>query len=98
MRSFTPAAAGLASAGAKRLVSNGGGTHPRWREDGHELFYLAPDGTVMAVNLTLEAALDSSVPRRLFQLPLNHLWDVDTNGQRFLFAIPVDQGHRNPSR
>src|SRR5262249_29243930 len=31
------------------IVSRGGGHSPRWRGDGRELFYIAADGTVMAV-------------------------------------------------
>src|SRR5262245_19019368 len=31
----------------KRQVSTGGGTHPRWRRDGRELFYYAADGMLM---------------------------------------------------
>ena len=33
----------------KWQVSNGGGDQPRWRGDGKELFYLAPDGKTCAV-------------------------------------------------
>ena len=35
----------------KWLVSVAGGTQPRWRRDGKELFYVAPDGRLMAVML-----------------------------------------------
>src|SRR5262249_6998124 len=34
--------------GGKRLVSTGGGSSPRWRRDGRELFYYAGDGKLMA--------------------------------------------------
>ena len=34
---------------AKRQVSSGGGVQPQWRADGRELFYLAPDGSIMSV-------------------------------------------------
>ena len=42
---------GSASRGGSVLVSHGGGTGPRWRGDGRELFYLAPNGKMMAVEL-----------------------------------------------
>ena len=36
----------------KWLASVAGGTQPRWRRDGQELFYMAADGRLMAVLLT----------------------------------------------
>ena len=30
--------------GGKMLISKDGGTYPRWRRDGKEIFYVAPDG------------------------------------------------------
>ena len=33
--------------GSSWKVSTAGGTEPRWRRDGKELFYLAPDGKLM---------------------------------------------------
>jgi serine/threonine protein kinase len=38
----------------KWLVSVAGGTQPRWRRDGKELFYVTPDGQLMAVLLTAD--------------------------------------------
>ena len=74
----------------KRRVSVAGGVQPRWRGDGRELFYLAPDGTMMAV------PSDRSSPARpLFKTPLNppshqvSEFDVSSNGQRFLVLEPV---------
>src|SRR5262249_21779176 len=37
--------------GGNWKVSSAGGSEPRWRRDGKELFYLAPDGKLMAVDL-----------------------------------------------
>ena len=36
---------------SKRQISSGGGVQPQWRGDGRELFYLAPDGSVMSVRV-----------------------------------------------
>src|SRR5207253_1751710 len=38
--------------GSKWQISTGGGDYPRWRHDGAEIFYLAPDNKLMvaAVN------------------------------------------------
>ena len=48
----TDFSSGSASLGGSVLVSHGGGTAPRWRGDGRELFYLAPNGKMMAVEVT----------------------------------------------
>jgi Tol biopolymer transport system component len=39
-------------AGGKWQVSTAGGVAPRWRADGKELYFLAPDATMMAVPVT----------------------------------------------
>jgi hypothetical protein len=73
---------------------------PRWRSDGRELFYLAADGTIMAVDVTTEPTFTSGPPRMLFQLSSvflsassvgtpGTLADVTADGKRFLIAMPV---------
>jgi hypothetical protein len=37
--------------GRKLAISTGGATQPRWRADGRELFYLAADGRLTAVEV-----------------------------------------------
>ena len=37
--------------GAKWQVSTGGGEQPLWRQDGRELYYVAPDKKLMAVDI-----------------------------------------------
>ena len=37
-------------------ISAGGGTFPRWRADGKELYYLAPGNKLMAAAISAEAA------------------------------------------
>ena len=52
---------------AQWQVSSGGGGGPRWRADGRELFYLRPDGTMMAVPITVHGAtLEVGTPIALF--------------------------------
>jgi eukaryotic-like serine/threonine-protein kinase len=46
--------------GGKWQVSAAGGTQPRWRRDGRELFYVAPDTRLMAVTLRLKP--DANLP------------------------------------
>ena len=79
-------------AGQRTAVSSTGGHSPRWRADGQELFYLAPDGKLMSVALTPGRESQPGPPKALFPatgvLPN---WSVTADGQRFLFAIPVQQ-------
>jgi serine/threonine protein kinase len=88
----------------KRLVSTNGGAQPRFRADGRELFYLALDGTMMAV--TLEPAAQGSIPEvgapaALFSTriaggatlprnPLKQQYDVSADGQRFLINVAAE--------
>jgi hypothetical protein len=68
---------------------------PRWRGDGRELFFVAPNGDLMSVAMTEVAASASTAtlqvgrPVRLFPAPSPTNWDAAPDGQRFLFAIPV---------
>jgi Tol biopolymer transport system component len=51
----------------KWQVSTGGGVQPRWRADGRELFFLAPDGNLMATSVTTTGGtLVKSAPVALF--------------------------------
>jgi Tol biopolymer transport system component len=55
--------------GGKKQASTNGGGGPRWGRDGRELFYLAPDGKLMAVAIHVEPdgrALDPGPPTALF--------------------------------
>jgi hypothetical protein len=65
-----------------------GGVQPRWRADGRELFYLAPDLKLMAVDVKTAAYFEAGIPRPLFStyaLPgASALYDVNSDGDRFL--------------
>jgi Tol biopolymer transport system component len=82
----------------KRQVSISGGTQPRWRRDGRELFYLAPDRKLMAVTVKAGAkgtGMYAEVPRTLFETALDsaalrQTYSVAADGQRFLLNSPVD--------
>src|SRR5262249_28857448 len=41
--------------GGEWQISSTGGIQPRWRPDGKELYYIAPDGKLMAVSMTAKA-------------------------------------------
>ncbi len=85
--------------GSKTPISHDGGTQPRWRRDGKELFYFSLDGKLMASDITQGPTFKASVPRALFQLPVAQVghneqalrvfgWDVAPDGKRVL----VDTG------
>jgi serine/threonine protein kinase len=82
--------------GGRVRVSTNGGSQPRWRGDGGELFYLALDGTMMSVRTANPAT--PGVPRKLFQRRLavstvEDQYDVTADGQRFLFVDPEGQSN-----
>jgi DNA-binding winged helix-turn-helix (wHTH) protein/Tol biopolymer transport system component len=86
--------------GAKRAISIGGGSEPQWRRDGRELFYIAGDGTLMAVDVTSGSTLQATRPRPLFRTPIalsgettarrNH-YVAAPDGQRFLVNASSDR-------
>jgi hypothetical protein len=83
--------------GAPRQLSTTGGTQPRWRRDGKELFYLASDRKLMAVTLRTGATFDADAPRALFQTALSlgelrQAYAVSGDGQRFLLNTTLDAG------
>ena len=81
--------------GSKTPISRDGGSQPRWRRDGKELFYSSPDGKLMAVDVTEGPIFKASAPRTLFQVPVAQIghnegglqvlgWDVAPDGKRLL--------------
>ena len=64
------------STGFRRQISTLGGFEPHWRGDGKELFYLAPNQTLMAVGVKSTPTPWRSAPRRR-SLPLT------SSGSRF---------------
>lgn len=82
--------------GNKWTISTAGGSEPRWRGDGRELFYLANDGSVMAVAVETNGTLRATAPRPLFRTdarpslnPYHMVMDATPDGQRFLVKLRV---------
>ncbi len=96
VRSFSPDSTDAGTA-AKRLISNDGGMDPRWRGDGAELFYIAPDAKLMAVEVRTKPVLQAGDPKALFQAPpqggtdLSAQWDLTPDAKHFLFVTPAAQ-------
>jgi serine/threonine protein kinase len=86
----------------KWQVSSAGGTQPRWRRDGQELFYLAPDGKLMAVPTGVNfdpgtpVALFQANPRELVATSERFSYDVSQDGQRFLINTQVKNSDTQP--
>ena len=74
----------------KIAASSGGGVRPQWRRDGTELFYLAPGGRMMAVQINNTAtALQPGSAIELFRTAVyGDVYTPDATGQRFLIARP----------
>jgi Tol biopolymer transport system component len=76
------------SSKGKWVVSKGGGTSPRWRSDGRELYYLASDQSVMAVEVGTGDSFEPRNIRRLFKTNGTGFLDISPDGKRFLIGIP----------
>jgi dipeptidyl aminopeptidase/acylaminoacyl peptidase len=80
----------------KLLVSNSGGAQPLWRADGKELYYLALDGKMMAIDVIPGAMFKTGVPKFLFETRLRHptpvmdQYGVSPDGHKFLVAEPLE--------
>jgi eukaryotic-like serine/threonine-protein kinase len=75
--------------GAKWEVSKDGGSSPKWRGDGKELFYLDNSDSIVAVELAVSSnAIDLGVPHTLFQAVGIQRdygpYDVTSDGKKFL--------------
>jgi Tol biopolymer transport system component len=74
---------------AKWLVSRGGGFQARWRHDGRELFFMAPDSRLMVADVNGDGRdFEVSGVKALFETHFPyapyHAFDVAADGQRFL--------------
>jgi eukaryotic-like serine/threonine-protein kinase len=89
----------FAGPGDATRVSINGGAWPRWRADGSEIFFVAPDGTLMAASVTAtETTIAVGDLRPLFKARLRlqgrldgYPYDVSADGQRFLVNNSVEQ-------
>jgi Tol biopolymer transport system component len=88
--------------GERVRVSPDGGRQPKWRGDGKELFYLSPDGQLMAVDVR-EGASGPEVGLPTVLVPaggaVEQVWGVGdyavtADGQRFLVKTRVEEDDR----
>jgi Tol biopolymer transport system component len=91
-------------AGTPQRISLSGGTHPLWRRDGRELFFISADRQLAAASLSVQGSDIAVLERRpLFSMSSVDLsWNeraqyaVLANGEQFLLnVIAGEQPHRN---
>jgi eukaryotic-like serine/threonine-protein kinase len=83
----------------KWQISSDGGSEPKWRGDGKELFYLTPNGTMMAVSISFDPTFSAAPPITLFKsetLPIDlgawggaAQYDVSKDGSKFIINTIV---------
>jgi eukaryotic-like serine/threonine-protein kinase len=79
----------------KWQISTDGGSQPRWRRDGKELFYVSPDRKLMAVRVKSGATFEAESSRALFEttlpaMAIRQTYAVSADGQRFLLNAPLE--------
>jgi Tol biopolymer transport system component len=87
---------------AKWQISDSGGGQPAWRGDGKELYYLAPGGELISVDVQSGSEFKAGIrrvlfraQRRAFEGPRND-YAVERDGRRFLFIVPAQKTTPTP--
>ena len=91
--------------GGQQLISTAGGMSPRWARDGKEIFYIEPDGTLMATPVAIKGPLfEPGRPITLFRTKILGFgtdpngglnYDVSRDG-RFLINSVLDDSAASP--
>jgi serine/threonine protein kinase len=85
-------------------ISTSGGQQPTFSRDGKEIFFVSPDGRLMAAPVSTAGATPSiGPPQALFHSPVRlnsvtNQYAVSADGQRFLFALPTEDFDAEPFR
>jgi Tol biopolymer transport system component len=91
--------------GGRWHISADGGVEPRWRADGKELFYVSPDGTLMAVTLEFnQQSVLPAAPRPLFTARFGEfgaqifrpVYAPSHGGHKFLVNVVVEETTASP--
>ena len=86
----------------REMISVNGGRFPKWAPQGEELYYVTPDGAMMAVSITLAPSLAIGATNKLFdwQKPpasrSGRMYDVAPDG-RFLVVKPTAPNPAGPT-
>lgn len=94
--------------GGKVRISTNGGTQPRWRHDGKEIFFIGPDNSLMSAPIKLSqdgSAIEPGTPLPLFHTRLvattyatggKQQYTVSRDGQRFLLIASQEEAAQSP--
>ena len=96
--------AGVGTPDSRLPLTSGGGSHPTWRRDGRELFYLDLQGRLIAVPLGPGPAFQPDTPRVLFQTELPQVsqsaagadYAVTADGSRVIIKTPAQRPDQSP--
>jgi eukaryotic-like serine/threonine-protein kinase len=79
-------------------ISSKSGTRPAWSRDGKELFYIAGDNKLMAVDVKGGVKFEHGVPKALFEArtPPDASFDVAPDGKRFLMVSALSHDANPP--
>jgi Tol biopolymer transport system component len=82
--------------GKRYTVSNQGGASPAWRRDGKEIYFVAGDGRLTAVPVTIRGS-DVQFGRAESLFPVdssdfNRAYEPSVDGRRFLITMPAAPG------
>ena len=85
----------------KWQISRAGGVQPTWRGDGRQLYFLAPDGTLMEVDVRPGKTFEFDEARPLFKIQIEVLYGTEQyapapDGERFLFATAARESSSAP--
>jgi eukaryotic-like serine/threonine-protein kinase len=88
--------------GGKWQVSTAGGVEPKWRADGKEILYRAPDQNLMAVDVKMGDSFQAGVPKVLFPARVSpgiarNRYVAAGDGQRFLLVAPLKRESMTPT-
>jgi serine/threonine-protein kinase len=85
--------------GGKWQVSTGGGSCPRWRADGHELFYMSLENKIMSAEISAQtSSVVIGKVQQVFQanpVPFapECMYDVSADGKKIVVVtLAVEQG------
>ncbi len=90
--------------GGKWQISMNGGAHPRWRQDSRELYYVAPNGDLVAVSIAQGNTFSVGSSTVLFRTRFAYTgqpqgtapYAVRADGQGFLMAVSPDDPNATP--